>query len=77
MFPLPVPDTDKNGHWFPTSDVTNQPTHHCNAAFSTPEQTGQVHSDQIGRFPIALSTGNKYLLLVYAHSSNGIHCQAS
>jgi hypothetical protein len=36
------------------------------------ETTGQIYSDQPGRFPVPSSTGNNYLLIVYDYDSNAI-----
>jgi len=57
---------------FPTSHDGNLATHYCYAAVISPQPTGQVHSDQTGKFPVASSTGNNYLLIVYDYDSNGI-----
>jgi hypothetical protein len=74
--PFPVPgaaagliDTDD---LFPSSEVENPTTHYCYTATISPEHSGQVHSDQTGNFPIASSTGNNKLSLVYEYNSNGI-----
>jgi hypothetical protein len=43
------------------------------AAISTIEPpTGQISSDQTGRFPVTASTGMKYVLVVYDYNSNAI-----
>ena len=34
--------------------------------------TGQIHSDQTGRFPITSSRGSKYIMVVYDYDSNAI-----
>ena len=58
---------------FPHSEPKNTRTHHCYAAVVEPNPvTGQIHSDQTGRFVVASSTGNNYLLVVYDYDSNGI-----
>jgi hypothetical protein len=36
------------------------------------EITGQIFSDQTGRFPITSSKGNKYIMAVYNYDSNAI-----
>jgi hypothetical protein len=36
------------------------------------EITGQIFSDQTGRFPITSSRGNKYIMVVYDYKSNAI-----
>ena len=56
---------------FPTSEATNERTHHCFAAIVEPT-TGQIHTDQTGRFIVASSTGNNYILVLYDYDSNSI-----
>ena len=77
--PVHVPDQaeapDEHTGCFPNSEVDNPTTHYCYAAVISPQPTGQIHSDQTGRFPVASSTGNNYLLLVYDYDSNGILAQ--
>jgi hypothetical protein len=34
--------------------------------------TGQIHSNQTGRFPITFSRGSKYMMVVYDYDSNAI-----
>jgi hypothetical protein len=34
--------------------------------------TGQIHSDQTGRFPITSSRGSKFIMVVYDYDSNDI-----
>ena len=36
------------------------------------EITGQIFSDQTGRFPVTSSRGNKYIMIVYDYDSNSI-----
>ena len=64
---LPVTDDEP----FPTSDPDNQRSHHCYAAVFEPA-TGQIHSDQTGKFIVASSAGNNYVLVVYDYDSNSI-----
>ena len=45
-------------------------THHCFASFMEP--TGQIYSDQTGRFVTPSSTGNQYLMILYDYDSNHI-----
>jgi calcineurin-like phosphoesterase family protein len=42
--------------------------------FSTPsfQPTGQIYTDQTGRFPVTSSRGNKYIRLLYDYCSNSI-----
>ena len=71
---LPVPSdsvTDDTDEAFPTSDTTNTRSHHCYAAVFEPA-TGQIHSDQTGKFIVASSNGNNYILVVYDYDSNSI-----
>lgn len=66
--PLPAPSPDDT---FPSSDRDNARTHMCFAAVFEPA-AGQIHSDQTGKFVVASSTGNNYVLVVYDYDSNGI-----
>jgi hypothetical protein len=36
---------------------------------------GQIYTDQTGRFPVASSKGNKYIMIVYEYDSNAILSQ--
>jgi hypothetical protein len=56
---------------FPLSDPGNVRSHQCFAAVFEPA-TGQIHSDQTGKFIVASSTGNNYILVVYDYDSNSI-----
>ena len=56
---------------FPQSEPDNVRTHHCYTAIFEPA-TGQIHSDQTGKFIVASSTGNNYILVVYDYDSNSI-----
>ena len=55
---------------FPKSDDTNERTHHCFAAAQ--EITGQVHTDQTGRFRVPSCNGNNYVMVLYDYDSNAI-----
>jgi hypothetical protein len=68
----PVSNTDEVDNWFPASEPSNKQTHHCYVALIKPERSGQIYSDLTGRFPIASSKGNNYLLIIYDYDSNGI-----
>ena len=37
--------------------------------------TGKFYRDQIGRFPVTSSKGNKYILVAYHYDSNTIHAE--
>jgi hypothetical protein len=36
---------------------------------------GQIYTDQMGRFPVVSSKGNKYIMILYDHDSNAIMAQ--
>jgi hypothetical protein len=55
---------------FPSSETPNIKTQQCYTAVM--ETTGQIHSEQTGRFVVPSSTGNNYLLIVYDYNSNAI-----
>ena len=57
---------------FPASDPANTRTHQCFAAVFAPASAGQIYSDQTGKFIVASSSGNNYVLLVYDYDSNSI-----
>jgi hypothetical protein len=48
-------------------------THHCYVAILEP--TGQIFTDQTGRFVIPSSNGNNYLIVLYGYDSNHIFAQ--
>ncbi|KAI2502115.1 hypothetical protein MHU86_12345 [Fragilaria crotonensis] len=56
---------------FPPSDHGNHRTHHCFASIIEPA-AGQIHTDQTGKFVVASSTGNNYILVLYDYDSNSI-----
>lgn len=56
---------------FPASNLDNARTHQCFAAVFEPA-SGQIHSDQTGKFIVASSSGNNYVLVVYNYDSNCI-----
>jgi hypothetical protein len=66
----PILDTD----YFPQSDAPNSASHWCFAA--TVDATGQVYSDQTGKFIVPSSRGNNYIFLLYNYDSNSIHVEA-
>ena len=65
---LPTTDEDEA---FPISDPSNERTHHCFAAVFEPA-AGQIHTDQTGRFVVASTSGNNYILVLYDYDSNSI-----
>jgi hypothetical protein len=52
---------------------TEQKTHHCFATFMEP--TGQIFTDQTGRFVTPSGNGNQYLMILYDYDSNHIFAQ--
>jgi hypothetical protein len=36
---------------------------------------GQIYTDETGRFPVVLSKGNKYIMILYDYDSNAILAQ--
>jgi hypothetical protein len=58
---------------FPPSAPPGIPTDHCFAAVM--ESTGQVFTDQTGRFILPSSQGNTQLLILYAYDANYIHAE--
>ena len=51
----------------PEGERLKHPTHQI---FSSIEPVGRVYTDQTGRFPVTLSSGNKYLCILYAYDAN-------
>ena len=66
--PKPVDDTLSD--FFPSSPSPSQRAHACYIALH--EVTGQIYTDQTGRFPIPSSRGNNYLMILYDYDSNAI-----
>ena len=56
---------------FPSSETPNEHTHHCYAAIVNPS-TGQIHTDQTGKFIVASSVGNNYIMVLYDYDSNAM-----
>jgi hypothetical protein len=69
----PTADESNADDTSPTPDPFGTRTHHLYAA-CTPI-TGQVYTDQTGRFITPSSTGNNYLLILYDYDSNSIHVE--
>jgi hypothetical protein len=55
---------------FPVSDNPNARTHSCFTTIMEP--TGQIYTDQTGRFVVPSSNGNNYLMILYDYDSNAI-----
>jgi hypothetical protein len=66
---LPPIDTAHPSNTSPTSDTPNARSHICYAAIMEP--TGQIYTDQTGRFVVVPSSnGNNYVLILYDYDSN-------
>jgi hypothetical protein len=59
-FPLPLPQGTQTHNIYPL--LLEIPS-------------GQIHTDQTGKFPVQSSTGNNYLLVLYAYDPNYIHAE--
>jgi hypothetical protein len=70
--PPDQPATDINTDAFPT-DTTTTRSHHCYALIFEP--TGQIYTDQTGKFVTPSSNGNNYLMVVYDYDSNCIFAE--
>ncbi len=55
---------------FPTEDVDWTPMHACYMALMEP--AGQTYMDLTGKFVVASSNGNNYILIIYNYDSNAI-----
>jgi hypothetical protein len=64
--PIIIPD-----EFYPTPETHK--THNCFVAYMNP--TGQIYSDQTGRFVAPSSNGNNYLMVLYDYDSNHIFAQ--
>jgi Reverse transcriptase (RNA-dependent DNA polymerase) len=58
-----------------TQPTNQEPTQFCFAALFPIERTGQVYSDQTGRFPTTSSMGHTQIFILYDYDSNSIHAQ--
>jgi hypothetical protein len=43
--------------------------------YATTIDAGQIYTDQLGRFPVVSSKGNKYIMILYDYYSNAILAQ--
>ena len=68
--PKPTVQTVPADDMFPTSPPNGTRTHACFAAVMAP--TGQVYTDQTGKFVAPSSNGNNYLCVLYDYDSNAI-----
>ena len=67
LFPI---DIATNDDLLPVQ--TDQRTHHC---YVTTVETGQIYTDQTGRFITPSTTGNNYIMILYDYDSNAIFAQ--
>jgi hypothetical protein len=65
---LPPEPSEPDDEPFPES--ANAKSHHCYTAIIEP--TGQIYTDQTGKFIVPSSTGNNYLLVLYDYDTNSI-----
>jgi hypothetical protein len=70
----PTPSTDDSDDPFPASPIDQARSHHCCTAIFEP--TGQIYTDQTGRFVTPSSNGNNCLLALYDYDSNCILAEA-
>ena len=70
-----IPDDDSFPSRPPSTDVDplGSRSHFCYASIMEP--TGQIYSDQTGRFITPSSNGNNYLIIVYDYDSNCIFAE--
>jgi hypothetical protein len=55
---------------FPQSEIPNERTHFCYTTIMEP--TGQIYTDQTGKFVMPSSNGDNYLMILYDYDSNAI-----
>ena len=58
---------------FPAHLEQGNLTHSCYTAVVSFHSTGQVHTDQTGKFPVTSTKGMKYVFVLYDYDSNSIH----
>ena len=76
---LPIPATDPTQEIdidiFP-EQLTEPILHHCYAAITSPaDSTGQIYTDQTGKFMVPGSSGALYVFILYDYDSNSIHAE--
>jgi hypothetical protein len=60
-----------------TTESKHKQTHNTYAdLLDINSPTGQIHTDQTGRFPVQSSWGNKYVIILYDYNSNAILAEA-
>jgi hypothetical protein len=60
---------------FPAPSTTTDCTNYCYASLLSTVTTGQIFTDQTGRFLLPSSTGNTQLFVLYDYDSNSIHAK--
>ena len=70
--PLPSPE-EPDRDQFPLAAPPGIHTDHCFAAIM--DSTGQIFTDQTGRFILPSSQGNTQLLILYSYDANYIHAE--
>ena len=59
-----------------TADLTKQPSARTNlVTFGTRDVTGEIATDQTGKFPVKSSKGNQYIMVAYVRDPNVIMAQ--
>eukprot|EP00978_Attheya_sp_CCMP212_P008992 scaffold21179_cov47-Attheya_sp.AAC.3 len=72
--PVCVEETQAESH--PPQDSAILPGSKTHAMFAAVHDArGQIYTDQPGRFLVALSSGNLYILILYDYDSNYIHAE--
>ena len=72
--PDPEPSSEPDIETFPHSPTSGERSHFCYVSIFEP--TGQIYTDQTGKFVAPSSNGNNYLLVVYDYDSNCIIAEA-
>jgi len=67
---LPLDAISLDDDTFPSAPTDGTSTHFCYAAMLKP--TGQIYTNQTGKFVALSSTGNNYILILYDYDSNVI-----
>ena len=73
LFPINViEDAELDNDLYPPPLDTER-TYHCYSTTLAIEQTGQIYTDQTGKFLVIASSGATQLFVLYDHDSNSIH----
>lgn len=70
----PLKPDDDSSDVIPSTPITDgKRTHFVYAAImQAPSESGQIYTDQTGRFPVTSLRGNKYLMVLYNYNANAI-----